>query len=95
MPWQVVDEDDDMALAEGRRDGRDAMGKRVLKWLASVEKHSIDKPESIDFIDAYGLVNRKYYLHELAEIARKSKQFSDEKKLVKKGLIESRPSGIT
>ena len=40
-------------------------------------------------------MNRKYYLHELAEIARKRKQFTDDKKSVKKGLIESRPSGIT
>ena len=95
VPWQVVDEDDDMALAEGRRDERDATGKRVLKWLTSLEKHSIDKPESIDFIDAYGLVNCKYYLHELAEIARKRKQFTNDTKSVKKGPIESRPSGIT
>ena len=95
MPWQVVNEDDDVALAEGNRKGRDTTGKRVLEWLASLDEYSIDKPESIEFINAYGLVNRKYYLHELAEIARKRKQFSNDKKSVKKGPIESRPSGIT
>ena len=40
-------------------------------------------------------MNRKFNLNELAEIARKRKQFSDDKKSVKKGPIESRPSGIT
>ena len=50
----MVDEDDDVALGEGRRDGRDTTGKRVLKWLARLDKHSIEKPESIEFIDAYG-----------------------------------------
>ena len=40
-------------------------------------------------------MNRKFNLQELAEIARKRKQFSDNKKSVKKGPIESRPTGIT
>ena len=40
-------------------------------------------------------MNCKFDLHELAEIARKRKQFSDDKKSVKRGLIESKPSGIT
>ena len=40
-------------------------------------------------------MDRHYKLSELAEIARKRKQFSNDKKLVKKGPIESRPSGIT
>ena len=62
MPWQVVDEDDDVALAEGRRDGGNMTAKRVLKWLASLEKHSIEKPESIEFINAYGSVDHKYKL---------------------------------
>ena len=73
----AVNEDDDVEMGQGRRNGRDTMGKQVLRWLTSLEKHSIDKPESIDFIDAYGLVNRKYYLHELAEIAKKRKQFTN------------------
>ena len=36
-----------------------------------------------------------YKLQELAEIAKKRKQFTKDKKSVKKGLIESRPTGIT
>ena len=95
IPWKVIDEDDDMALGEARRNGRDVTGKRVLRWLTSLEECSIEKPESIDFIDAYGCVNRKFNLQELAEIAKKRKQYSDDKKSVKKGPIESRPSGIT
>ena len=55
-------------------------GKQVLRWLASLDECSIEKPESIDFIDAYGCVNRKFNLQELAEIARKRKQFSEDKK---------------
>ena len=27
MPWKVVNEDDEVALGEGRRNGRDTMGK--------------------------------------------------------------------
>ena len=84
-----------MALGEARRNGREVTGKRVLRWLASLDECSIEKPESIDFIDAYGCVNRKFNLQELAEIAKKRKQFSDDKKSVKKGPIESRPTGIT
>ena len=95
VPWQVVNEDDDVALAEGKRDGGDMMGKQVLKWLASLDKHSIERPESIEFINAYGGVDRKYKLQNLAEIAKKRKQFSNNDKSVKKGPIESRPSGIT
>ena len=84
-----------MALGEARRNGREVTGKQVLQWLASLDECSIEKPESIDFIDAYSCVNRKFNLQELAEIARKRKQFSDDKKSVKKGPIESRPMGIT
>ena len=40
-------------------------------------------------------MNCKYNLNELAEIAKKRKQYSDDKRLVKKGPIESRPSGLT
>ena len=40
-------------------------------------------------------MNRKYKLQELEEIAKKRKQFTDDKKLVKKGPIETRPTGIT
>ena len=36
-----------------------------------------------------------YKLQEFAEIAKKRKQFTNDKKSVKKGPIESRPSGIT
>ena len=89
VPWKVINEDDDMALGEARRNGWEVTGKRVLQWLASLDECSIEKPESIDFIDAYGCVNCKFNLEELAEIARKRKQFSDNKKLVKKGPIES------
>ena len=39
-------------------------------------------------------MDRHYKLQELAEIAKKRKQFTNEKS-VKKGPIESRPSGIT
>ena len=95
MPWQVVDEDDDVALGEGRRNGRDTTGKRVLKWLASLDKNSIEKLGSIEFINAYGGVDQQYKLKELAEIATKRKQFTNDTKSVKKGLIESRPTGIT
>ena len=70
-------------------------GKRVLRWLASLDEYSIEKPESIDFIDTYSCVNRKFNLNELAYIAEKRKQYKDNQKLVKKGPIESRPSGIT
>ena len=84
-----------MALGEARWNGREVTGKRVLQWLASLDECSIEKPESIDFIDAYGCVNRKFNLNELAYIAEKRKQYKDSKKSVKKGLIESRPSGIT
>ena len=84
-----------MALGEARRNGREVIGKRVLQWLASLDEYSIEKLESIDFINTYGSVNCKYKLQELVEIAKKRKQFTDEKKSVKKGLIESRPTGIT
>ena len=95
VPWKVINEDDDMALGEARRNGREVTGKQVLQWLASLDECSIEKPESIDFIDAYGCVNRKFNLQELAYIAEKRKQYKDDKKSVKKGPIESRPSGIT
>ena len=67
----------------------------MLKWLASLDKYSIEKPGSIEFINAYGSVDHKYNLQQLAEIARKRKQFSNDTKSVRKGPIESRPSGIT
>ena len=71
VPWQVVDEDDDLALGENGGNRGDETGKRVLRWLASLEKYSIEKPRSIEFINAYGGVDRKYKLQELAEIAKK------------------------
>ena len=40
-------------------------------------------------------MDRLYKLQELAEITKKRKQFTNDKKLVKKGPIESRPTGIT
>ena len=30
IPWKVINEDDDMALGEARRNGREVTGKRVL-----------------------------------------------------------------
>ena len=85
MPWKVVNEDDDVALGEGRRNGRDMTGKRVLKWLASLEKHSIDKLKSIEFIHTYGCVNHMYELKCLVELAQSRK----------KKMVESRPTGIS
>ena len=32
IPWKVINEDDDMALGEARRNGREVTGKRVLRW---------------------------------------------------------------
>ena len=84
-----------MALGDAGRNGREVMGKQVLRWLASLDEYSIDKPDSIEFINAYGGVDRLYKLQELAEIAKKRKQFTNKDKLVKKGPIESRPTGIT
>ena len=95
IPWKVINEDDDLALGEAGRNGREVMGKQVLQWLASLDKYSMDKLESIEFINAYGGVDRLYKLQELAEIAKKRKQFANDKKSVKKGPIESRPTGIT
>ena len=71
------------------------MGKQVLRWLTSLDRYSIDKPESIEFVNAYGGVDRLYKLQELAEIAKRRKQFTNDRKSVKKGPIESRPKGIT
>ena len=62
VPWEVVNEDDEVALGEGRRNGRDTVGKWVLEWLASLDKYSIEKPGSIEFINAYGGVDRLYKL---------------------------------
>ena len=84
-----------MALGEAGRNGREVTGKRVLRWLASLDEYSIDKLDSIEFINAYGGVDWLYKLQELVEIAKKRKQFTNDKKLVKKGPIESRPTGIT
>ena len=84
VPWQVVDEDDEVALGEGRRNGRDMTGKRVLKWLASLDKCSIDAPESIELIDTYGKVDHMYMLKHVVESAQFRKQ-----------LVESRPTGIS
>ena len=84
MPWKVVDEDDEVALGEGRRHGRNTTGKQVLKWLASLEKCSIDALESIELIDAYGNVDCMYILKHVVESAQSRKQ-----------LVESRPTGIT
>ena len=95
IPWKVINEDDDMALGEAGRNGREVTGKRVLRWLASLDEYSIDKPESIEFINAYGSVDQLYKLQELTEIAKKRKQFTNKDKLVKKGPIESRPTSIT
>ena len=84
VPWKVVDEDDEVALGEGRRNGRDTMGKRVLKWLTSLDKYSIDALESIEFINTYGKVDRMYMLKCVVESAQSRKQ-----------LVESRPTGIS
>ena len=74
IPWKVINENDDMALGEAGRNGREATGKQVLRWLTSLDKYSIDKPESIEFINAYGSVDQLYKLQELTEIAKKRKQ---------------------
>ena len=95
VPWKVVNKNDDMALGEAGQNGREVTGKRVLRWLASLDEYSIEKSGSIEFINAYGGVDRLYKLQELAEIAKKRKQFTNDKKSVKKGLIETRPTGIT
>ena len=84
VPWKVVDEDDEVALGEGRRNGRDMMGKWVLKWLTSLEKCSIDALESIEFINAYGKVDCMYMLKCVVELAQSRKQ-----------LVESGPTGIS
>ena len=85
VPWKVVDEDDEVALGEGRKNGRDTMGKRVLKWLTSLDEYSIEKPKSIEFIDAYGHVNHMYELKHVVESAQSRK----------KKAVESRPTGIS
>ena len=59
-------------------------GKRVLKWLTSLEKCSIDALESIEFINAYGKVDRMYMLKRVVELAQSRKQ-----------PVESRPTGIS
>ena len=84
MPWKVVNEDDDVALGEGRRNERDTMGKRVLKWLTSLEKCSIDAPKSIEFINTYGKVDCMYMLKHVVESAQSRKQ-----------PVQSRPTGIS
>ena len=73
MPWKVVDEDDEVALGEGRRNGRDMTGKQVLKWLASLDKCSIDALESIELIDAHGNVDCMYMLKHVVELAQSRK----------------------
>ena len=85
VAWKVVDEDDDVALGEGRRNCRDTTGKQVLKWLASLEENSIDKPKSIEFIDAYGHVDCMYELKCVVESAQSRK----------KKTVESVPTGIS
>ena len=60
------------------------MGKRVLRWLASIEKYPIDTPESIEFINAYGHVDRMYKLKHVVESAQSRKL-----------PVESRPTGIS
>ena len=84
-----------MALGEAGQNGTEVTGKRVLKWLTSLDEYSIEKLGSIEFINAYGGVDHKYKLQELVEIAKKRKQFTNDKKSAKKGPIESRPTGIT
>ena len=78
VPWKVVDEDD------GRRNGRDMMGKQVLKWLTSLDECSIDALESIEFINAYGKVDCMYMLKRVVELAQSRKQ-----------LVQSKPTGIS
>ena len=80
----MVNEDDEVALGEGRRNGRDMTGKQVLKWLASLDKCSIDALESIELIDAYGNVDRMYMLKHVVELAQ-----------TRKRPVESRPTGIS
>ena len=94
VPWKVINEDDDLALGEAGQNGREVTGKQVLQWLTSLDEYSIEKPGSIEFINAYGGVDQLYKLQELVEIAKKRKQFTN-KKSDKKGPIESRPTGIT
>ena len=84
MPWSVVNEDDDVEMGQGRRNGRDMMGKRVLKWLASSDECSIDAPESIEFINAYGKVDCMYMLKHVVKLAQTRKQ-----------PVQSRPTGIS
>ena len=84
VPWKVVDEDDEVALGEGRRHGRDTMRKQVLKWLTSLDKCSIDALESIELIDTYGNVDCMYMLKCVVESAQSRKR-----------LVESRPTGIS
>ena len=48
------------------------MGKRVLKWLTSLDEYSIDKLKSIEFIDAYGCVDCMYELKWVVESAQSS-----------------------
>ena len=81
MPWKVVDEDDDVALGEGRRNGRDMTGKSVLKWLTSLDEYSIEKLKSIEFINTYGHVDQVYELKHVVELAQSRKK-----------LVEYRPS---
>ena len=59
--------------------------KQVLKWLASLEENSIDKPKSIEFIDAYGHVDCMYELKCVVESAQSRK----------KKTMESKPTGIS
>ena len=85
MPWKVVDEDDEVVLGEGRRNGRDMMGKQVLKWLTSLDEYSIEKPKTIEFVNAYGRVDHMYELKCVVELAQSRK----------KPTVESRPTGIS
>ena len=80
----AVNEDDDVEMGQGRRNGRDTMGKQVLRWLTSIEKYPIDALESIEFINTYGHVDHMYKLKHVVESAQSRKQ-----------PVESRPSGIS
>ena len=84
VPWKVVNEDDDVEMGQGRRNGRNTMGKWVLEWLTSIDEYSIDAPESIEFIDTYGHMDHMSKLKRVIELAQSRRQ-----------LVESRPTGIS
>ena len=45
-------------------------GKRVLKWLTSLDENSIETPKTIEFINTYGHVDCMYELKHVVELAQ-------------------------